>query len=460
MKKSTLFPVNRRPGAAGWKLAWKHPLPCASAHRPPGRKLLGRRFRALSSPAKPCASCEAPRRQPCLPFKARRQLWAHGWASVRLVLTLEEAPETTRQLWAKGRAFGGAVPSPQLASAHKGFSLIELMLAMALGLLVVLGVTQQFLGGRAAGVQLADAADVQDAAAYALGFLRRSARAAGYLGCGGRAMRLHNALNGAWGELFEANLTQPVQGFDYTGNGVSANLQDWSPSLASLPRREGGGTVNALTPGTGLRTDQLVPGADVIVFRHVQGPLWPLAVELAPNGEPLVADIDADNLEAGDLALVSDCQQGALFRITGMSPTAAGMVLRRASGGGPYGNRIGATLSPSGLPYGGGGLAGAAVGRVVAETYFIAAGAAPGATSLWRRAGAQRPAELVEGVADLQVQLGVNLDAADGRAGLSRYVPFGAVQENMAIRALSFAVTVQRGAVRRRFAQTVALRNL
>ena len=358
------------------------------------------------------------------------------------------------------RAFRRRARLPVSRFAGRGFSLVELMLAMALGLVVVLGVTQQFVGGRAAGAQLTDAADAQDAASYALGFLRRSALAAGYLGCGGRALRLRNALNGAWGELFEADLTRPVQGFDYTSDGASANLGDWSPSLASLPRQHGGGTLNALVRGTGLPTDALVPGTDLIVFRRVQGPAWPLAERLTPNGDLVVANIDADNLEAGDLALVSNCEAGTLFRITGMAPVSGGVVLRRDPGSGIYANRNGATLAQASLSYGGGGDAGAAVGRVTAETYFIAPGAALGATSLWRRAGAERPAELVEGVADLQVQLGVDLEAADGQNGPNRYVRPSELQDGMAIRALSLAVTVERGVVRRRFAQTLALRNL
>ena len=341
----------------------------------------------------------------------------------------------------------------------QGLSLVELLLAMALGLVVALGLVQQYSGGQAAAAQLRDRAAVQDSSAYALGFLRRSAMAAGYWGCNSRGVRPDNGLNGRWADLFEFDVTRPVQSFDYQGDGESVELSAWSPALAELPRQASGGVLNALAAGTGIRVDRLAPGADLVVFRRLELPTFPLAARVAPGDELLVLEIDGAELAAGDVALISDCRQAALFRITGVVANGPRLRLLRASGSGPYDNAGG--LSSAGATFGGEAEPqGALVGRVTTEIYFIAAGAAPGVDSLWRRSGAAAPVELVEGVADLQVLLGVDVDAEDGLEGVNRYLPFHELQESHAIRSIALTVRARRGQETREFAQVVALRNL
>lgn len=349
----------------------------------------------------------------------------------------------------------------RLATPHpvQGLSLVELLLAMALGLVVALGLVQQYSGGQAAAAQLRDRAAVQDSGAYALGFLRRSAMAAGYWGCNSRSVRPDNGLNGRWADLFEFDVTRPVQSFDYRGDGESVELNAWSPSLAELPRQASGGVLNALVAGTGVRVDRLLPGADVVVFRRLELPTFPLAARVAPGDELVVLEIDGAELAAGDVALISDCRQAALFRITGVVANGPRLRLLRASGSGPYDNAGG--LASAGATFGGEAEPqGALVGRVTTEIYFIAAGAAPGVASLWRRSGAAAPVELVEGVADLQVLLGVDVDAEDGLEGVNRYLPFHELQESHAIRSIALTVRARRGQETREFAQVVALRNL
>lgn len=341
----------------------------------------------------------------------------------------------------------------------QGLSLVELLLAMALGLVVALGLVQQYAGGQAAAAQLRDRADVQNSGAYALGFLRRSAMAAGYWGCNSRGVRPDNGLNGRWADLFEFDVTRPVQGFDYQGDGESVDLSAWSPSLAELPRQTSGGVLNALAAGSGIPVDRLAPGADLLVFRRLESPTLALAARVSPGDDPVVQEVDGAELDAGDVALIGDCRQAALFRITGVVANGPRLRLLRAPGSGLYDNAGG--LSSAGAPYGGEvGPQGAMVGRVTTEIYFIAAGAAPGVESLWRRSGVAAPVELVEGIADLQVLLGVDLDAEDGLEGVNRYLPFHELQESHSIRSIALRVTARRGQETREFAQVVALRNL
>ena len=339
--------------------------------------------------------------------------------------------------------------------------MVELLLALALGLVVILGLAQQYAGGQAAASSLMGQADAQDSGRYALAFLRQSAAAAGNLGCNGRAVRLLSVLNADWDDLFEFNLSRPVQGFDYQGDGASTALDDWVPSLAPLPRQAGGGTVNALASGTGIRIERLAPGPDIIVFRRLKQPVLALAAGLAPDGDPLVQDVAEGRLQAGEVALVSDCQQAAMFRITDVAAAGPGQsVLRRASGSGPYDNDGGRSLSEFGQRYGGTTHGeGAQVAQVVTEIYFVGHGAESEDNGLWRRSGASRPVELVAGIVDLQVWAGVDGDRHDGFDGPNRYLPFSAVADDQEIRSISLAVTAASGDATQRYVQTLSLRN-
>ncbi len=339
--------------------------------------------------------------------------------------------------------------------------MVELLLALALGLVVTLGLAQQYAGGRASASSLLQQADVQDRGRYAMAFLRQSAAAAGNLGCNGRAVRLRSVLNSDWDDLFEFNLSRPVQGFDYRGDGSSTALGDWMPSVVSLPRQAGGGTVNALDEGTGIRLERLVPGADIIVFRRLKEPGFPLAGGLTPNGDPVVQDSADDRLQAGDVAVVSNCEQAAMFRITRVTAAGPGRsVLRRTSGSGPYDNDGARRLSESGRRYSGATQGeGAQVAQVVTEIYFVGRRGGSRAAGLWRRSGASRPVELVAGIVDLQVWAGVDGDPHDGFDGPNRYLPFSALADDPVIRSISVAVTAASEEVTRRFVQTLSLRN-
>ncbi|MXX28636.1 MAG: hypothetical protein F4Z45_02700 [Gammaproteobacteria bacterium] len=354
--------------------------------------------------------------------------------------------------------------------------MVELLLALALGLVVTLGLAQQYAGGQAAASSFMGQADAQDSGRYALAFLRQSAAAAGNLGCNGRATHLMSVLNGDWDDLFEFDLSRPVQGFDYQGDGASTALDDWTPSLAPLPRQASGGTVNALASGTGIRLERLAPGADIIVFRRLKQPAFALAAGLAPDGDPVVQNSAGGRLRAGDVALVSDCEQAAMFRITRVAAAGLGQsLLRRAPGSGPYDNDGGRSLSESGQRYGGATHGeGAQVAQVVTEIYFVGHGADSREAGLWRRSGASRPVELVAGIVDLQVWAGVDGDRHDGFNGPNRYLPFsvlpargspsrspaeGSLADDPVIRSISVAVTATSGDATQRFVQTLSLRN-
>ncbi len=70
-----------------------------------------------------------------------------------------------------------------MSSPRSGFGLIELMVALALGMLVVLGMTQLFASSREAYLGQQSSAMLQEDARFVLSKLAREIRMAGMLGC-------------------------------------------------------------------------------------------------------------------------------------------------------------------------------------------------------------------------------------------------------------------------------------
>ena len=351
----------------------------------------------------------------------------------------------------------------------RGFSLLELLIAAALGVVLIAAAVQLFAGSSRGNATLAGQALLQESARHAVALLSRSARNAGYLGCGGRN-GLVNGLNGNWREIVEFDLSRPVEGFD----GQGAN---WDPDIGILPTV--GGSALALA-GNRIDPAELRPGSDVVVFRRLEAPGLPLARSLstivdAATGEAEDSVVTVDDrfaFEAEDFVAISDCRQSALFRIGTIHTIGRVATLSRPPASGPFGNRAGHSLSRDGQPFGGGvGPDGAGVGRVVTEIYFVARGAGLNnrdetVWSLWRKTAANRPAELLQGVDDLQVLFGVDLTPGNGIDSPDRYLAPGEAGADT-VRTVHFvatvssvdAVTADERVLRRSFAWTVALRN-
>ncbi|MCY3837218.1 MAG: prepilin-type N-terminal cleavage/methylation domain-containing protein [Gammaproteobacteria bacterium] len=351
----------------------------------------------------------------------------------------------------------------------RGFSLLELLIAAALGVVLIAAVVQLFAGSSRGNAALAGQALLQESARHAVALLSRSARNAGYLGCGGWD-GLVNGLNGSWRRIVEFDVSRPVEGFDGQGT-------NWSPEIGSLPTI--GGSALAFA-GNRIDPDELRAGSDVVVFRRLEAPGRPLARSLSTlldpvtgrGDDPVVTLDDGFAFEADDFVVISNCRQSALFRIGTIDTIGRVATLSRPSAGGPFGNRAGRSLSRDDRAFGGGtGPEGAGVGRVVTEIYFVARGAGLNnrdetVWSLWRKTGADRPAELVQGVADLQVLFGVDLTPGDGVDAPNRYLPPGRLGADP-VRTVHFvatvssvdAVTADDRVLRRSFAWTVALRN-
>ena len=377
-----------------------------------------------------------------------------------------------------GRTMTGQLPATPTGvpvMAARGFSLIELMLALALGLVVVTGIVQLFIGNSQTYTVLNGQSRLQENARFGFEFITQAARSAGYFGCAPEDVNIVNGLNAPnWSVIPEFDVSAPVQGHDGVGGG------NWNPALATLPRTSGGASANVYINGNGIDITEVVDGTDVLVLRAMVPPIRRLTQVLQPTEDPVVEAPGGDNaFEVDDIIMVADCEQAAVLRVTGAAVAANEATLTHAVGGaGLYENsatvdiptQVGAprTLSAVGRSFG----VEALVGEVVSSFFYIAPGAAvnnrgDAINALWRKQGTAPPQELIAGIDDMQVLYGIDTTLADNVANANQYVTADAIPDpnqvvslrvTLAVNSVD-AVTDDGNQLSRTFTKTILLRN-
>jgi type IV pilus assembly protein PilW len=333
---------------------------------------------------------------------------------------------------------------------NAGFSVLELMIALMLGLIVVSGIVQLFVGNSRTYEIVTAQARLQENARFSFAFISRAARSAGYFGCAPEDDKVAKHLGGAWNLIPEYNMSEPVGGWNSNGDGT------YTPNdLTTLPR-SGGVDVNVHLAGNGIDRTELTDSGDLLVFRSVRRPVARLANTLQPVGNPVVSTPGgAPSFAVNDVVIVADCEQAALFKVTNTTLTADETTLTHAitATGNPFentanittstGDIIASTMSVVGRSYG----ADATVG-VLETTFFFLADSAMAdnrgdtVSALWQKVGNAAPMELVQGVADMQVLYGVDLTPADGLANVNQYLTFDAVADPTTIVAVRVTLDV------------------
>ena len=335
---------------------------------------------------------------------------------------------------------------------QKGLSLAELLLALALGAVIVAGFGRMFAANRATHAMLEGQSRLQESARVALDLIARSARMAGHIGCDSRVATT-NGLNGVWRDLPEVRLASPVEAFE--GVGADSDDDAWQPSLAGLKATNGSG-------GLGRAPE---PGTDVLALRRVEAH-QPLARSVGAL-DAVVVDAGSLDLETDDFAVLADCERAMLFRVTSIAEAAGMATLARASGAGRLDN---SAVALGAAPWGGAeGAEGAGVGRVVAEVYFVAEvdeqnNRGEPVFALWRKVGDGSVAELLRGIDDMQLLLAVDSTPTDADPRADRYLSpadlGGEAVRAIHVELLASSIDAAGGdrPLRRAFARTVALR--
>jgi len=264
---------------------------------------------------------------------------------------------------------------------QQGFTLVELMIAVTIGLVIMAAISMIFADSRSTYRLTEGLNRTQENGRFALFFVTEDIRKAKMMGCA--PTTVNNHLNGP-ADYYVAG--QNVVGHTYTGSGNS--LTDWTPNLPAV-----------------FAAGDVEPNTDVIAITRASDggisitPPYMTTLAGALHIEP------GSDLDQGDIIMVTDCITADLFQITAPSdPGANGTIVHNTGGSVTPGN----ATQPLSKTYG----AHSMIISLNTKYYYIGTGAS-GTPALFvlGGAGVLTDAELVSDIVDLDAMYGQDTDA-------------------------------------------------
>ncbi|MCL4790484.1 MAG: PilW family protein [Gammaproteobacteria bacterium] len=263
---------------------------------------------------------------------------------------------------------------------QRGIGLVEIMIAVTLGIIVTGAVVQIYLSTKRQNDMQGGLTGRQEVSRYATQLLQRDLQMAGFRGCLRDLGTVVNTLNDP--DDFLNNYARHVEGFEDV---VSA----------ALP--------GEITAGG----NDVVADTDVLVVRTVDDPNLQLTANMVTSSSdpvtvPGLDPVAPDTPAVGDIMLVTDCGGSAIFEVTAFDD-GTGTITHDAGAGAPGNSSKNLVRRYT---------AGAQLFRLRTTTYFIREND-QGIAGLWRRVGDGEPQELAEGVENMQVLYGEDTIGAD-----------------------------------------------
>ncbi len=291
-----------------------------------------------------------------------------------------------------------------------GFTLVEMMVALAVGIIVFAGIGQIFITTKRTSVTQDETTQLQENTRYAAHILTSELRHAGYLGCGSPANLDINSAG-----TFADNFAVAVSGYEATGTSPGAEYSldggstGWSPGLPDE-----------------LSDKDIIAGSDVIVIRRAKN----IGLEFSEQNQNgfIVSGSLAKTAKGcsetqdsyyglcpGDMAIVSDCINVRSFKINSLYENGGGdlQIYHNDNWGGSgdldIKNHFNKNYSRLYTGY--------------TISLFIRNNTS-NIPSLYRLISNRSPAaeELVEGVENMQILYGID---SDGDGVANRYLPAG-----------------------------------
>src|ERR1700689_739108 len=203
----------------------------------------------------------------------------------------------------------------------RGFSLVELMVAITLALIVTAGVISVFVGSRSAFEATSGTAALTDGGRFALNFISNSVRGAGYMACT-TAPNMQGILNA--GSPLAFGFNEALQGFEAVGTGPGPGY-----GVAAVPVGDTstGDWVGGLDAALTTSTNPPVQNNDVLVARSTLPNAQTVYVSTILDGAASFTVNTQGSLLAGQLAVISDCTKGVVFQVSGLAPPGANAVI-------------------------------------------------------------------------------------------------------------------------------------
>lgn len=266
--------------------------------------------------------------------------------------------------------------------SQRGFSLVELMIAMTIGFVVLAGIGYLYIESRQSFRSMDNLSRMQESARYALEIMARDIRMAGYRGCASSSGDFHNTLNNSGTSAYNFGL--PINGYDGGGAG-------WTP---------------ALTADTGgLSGLSILAGTDAIILRSAFGSGTTVSKQPGNSSADLKVTTPND-LAIDDIVMVTNCKASTVFQITNMNVNGAGQNVVHNTGTTSPGNSTKDLVENY-------SASGGELIKMQSKSYFIRNGAS-GRPALWQFDNykpADGPAEIAEGVENMQILYGIDADS-------------------------------------------------
>ena len=170
----------------------------------------------------------------------------------------------------------------------KGFSVVELLVTVVLNALVILAITQLYTQNRSSFEAQDETTRMLENGRFAMEFITRDIRYADFWGCMPDPTAINNQVTAAFGGDFDAD--GDVDGLSGT-NGTGPSATD-----AGFPANADTITISGASSRAGIIAE---PG-------------------LSDTADTITVNFDP-GLAAGDMATISDCVQGDVFVVTGIT---------------------------------------------------------------------------------------------------------------------------------------------
>ncbi len=185
---------------------------------------------------------------------------------------------------------------PTTSTRAHGFSMVELMVSITIGLFLLAGATSLLVTSKSNYQVNDDLARIQENARIAMEYLGRDLRMAGYFGCADNITAVYDHINGAaGGSIFDT--TSPIEGYE-----TDPVDNVWEPSKS---------------------TDQIAlinPGTDAITVRYLQPSSITLTTAM-PQPSAVLKITTPNDLQQGEIVGVSDCSSSDIIQISGPAGT-------------------------------------------------------------------------------------------------------------------------------------------
>lgn len=282
----------------------------------------------------------------------------------------------------------------------RGVSLIELLVAMTLGLMLLAALVYVLVGAKQLSTGLGQQAEIEEQVSLVRHLLAGALAGAGSLGCLDRPDGVFNLLNTDWAHL---GLLNPWPGVDIL---VDPSLSDLFSNM-----------------------DDLSSNSHGVVIRGYARPLARLTEALGDHrGEAQLHSLQT-RVNSGDVVLLSDCQQGAMFSATRTWHSQGRLRFSWDTGSGAWDNaavaqtmagdpiptdldQLGSGFAPDAQLWGPSGLL-----LYVAPSRVVSADSDSEVYALWQKTVGGRAMELMTGVHQLQARYGAWTDQHGGQMG-------------------------------------------